>query len=81
MGGSKSPSTNGAANLIVLCGSGTTGCHGWVEKHRADSKRDGLLVASTREPADVPVRLNGTWWMLTDDGERVHPPPEVMDTL
>ncbi|WP_431728640.1 hypothetical protein [Verrucosispora sp. TAA-831] len=29
------PDTNTPPNLIVLCGSATTGCHGWVESRRA----------------------------------------------
>lgn len=74
MGGSKDPKTNSASNLIVLCGSGTSGCHGLVEKNRADSRRDGLIVSSRCDPASVPVLLNGTWWMLTDDGDRIPAP-------
>jgi hypothetical protein len=39
MGGSRNESTYiKPANLIVLCGSGTTGCHGWVESNRDRSK-------------------------------------------
>lgn len=75
MGGSRDPKTNSASNLIVLCGSATSGCHGKVEKNRADSKRDGLIVSSWSDPASVPILLNGTWWTLTDDGDRL-PSPE-----
>ena len=74
MGGSKDPKTNSASNLIVLCGSGTSGCHGKVEKNRADSKRDGLLVASWGDPASAPILLKGTWWLLTDDGQKIPAP-------
>lgn len=33
-----------AANLIILCGSGTTGCHGWVESNRREARALGFLV-------------------------------------
>ena len=32
------------ANLIILCGSGTTGCHGWVESQRREAREQGFLV-------------------------------------
>jgi len=76
MGGSKDPRSNYASNLLILCGSGTSGCHGLVERNRRDSHRDGLIVSSRCNPAAVPILLNGIWWMLTDDGERV-PAPDI----
>jgi len=75
MGGSKDPSTNGAANGIVLCGSGTTGHHGWVESHRAEALALGLLVSrhGRQCPDEVPVSFDGgrTWLYLADDGSRL----------
>ena len=35
-----------ASNLILLCGSGTTGCHGWVHANPAQAYEEGLLVLS-----------------------------------
>ena len=32
------------ANGLLLCGSGTTGCHGWVESHPADAARYGWVL-------------------------------------
>jgi len=49
------------SNLLAVCGSGTTGCHGWIEAHPAHG--DG-------EPAHVPVFLRpvyGPWWYILDD--------------
>jgi hypothetical protein len=43
-------------NGVSLCGSGTTGCHGWVHAHPAAAYRLGLLVHSWDDPAQVPVR-------------------------
>lgn len=31
-------------NTVVLCGSGTTGCHGWVTGHPDDAEAEGLYV-------------------------------------
>lgn len=45
MGGTRDPEINSSTNLILLCGSGTTGCHGWVESRRATAKNWGLLLS------------------------------------
>ncbi len=58
MGGSRSVVwMNRAANLVTLCGSGTTGCHGWVENHRALAYEQGWLVSRLRLPipSEVPI--------------------------
>jgi hypothetical protein len=69
-GGSHQPD-----NLILLCGSGTTGCHGWVHAHPAAARDFGWLLKSTENPLDVPVayaRQEGgfTEYWLTADGRR-----------
>ena len=69
MGGTKRRDT--AAGLIVLCGTGTTGCHGWVESHRAEARDLGLLVPLTGVPELVPVKTIHGLVLLTDDGRRV----------
>lgn len=57
------------ANLVRLCGSGTTGCHGWVHAHPMESKRFGWIVPGWVDPRDVPVRdWRGDWLLLLDDG-------------
>lgn len=70
MGGSRWPGINAPANLLTLCGSGTTGCHGWVEHHPEWAKAHGWSVSRTWadgrlliDPADVAV---WTWrgWVL-----------------
>ena len=55
-GGSKDPVTNSPVNLIVLCGTGTTECHGWVESHRVKAQRLGFAVAQWQDPELVPVQ-------------------------
>ena len=44
-------------NRIMLCGSGTTGCHGWVHSHPKLSRDDGWIVSRhAADPAVIPVR-------------------------
>jgi hypothetical protein len=70
-GGSSLVWVNLPANLLILCGSGTTGCHGWVESHRDAARRAGFLVPRIGRfvSADIPVdhRVHG-WCTLTDAG-------------
>lgn len=35
-----------AENLVWVCGSGTTGCHGWIHANPAAATALGLLVSS-----------------------------------
>lgn len=44
-----------AANLILLCGSGTTGCHGWVHANPALSYEMGWLLKGWQTPEVEPV--------------------------
>jgi hypothetical protein len=69
MGGSHRPDTDSVANALALCGSGTTGCHGWVESNRDEARRLGFLVASHDDPQFVPVALHLSRWVaLHHDG-------------
>lgn len=66
-GGQWSPS-----NVLDACGSGTTGCHGWIESHREWAYARGLLLPRGTIPDTEPVRLchpvNGpAWWVLNLD--------------
>jgi hypothetical protein len=55
-------------NLITMCGSGTTGCHGWA--HTATERYDlGWLVHRWDEPSEIPlVDLAGRTFLLTEEG-------------
>lgn len=79
MGGSKDPVTNSAANLLRLCGSGTTGCHGYIEANRSEALRLGHLVRQGQNPADVPVLLLQHGWCLLDNAGAVKPCPPPTD--
>lgn len=46
MGGTNRVWVNQAANGVLLCGSGTTGCHGWIERNRQAAFDAGFLVSA-----------------------------------
>lgn len=68
-------------NLILLCGSGTTGCHNWVHSNPALAKISGYIVATwVTDVSSVPVMVNVAgdlegghleWMLLSAEGERV----------
>lgn len=49
------------ANLVSLCGSGSTGCHGYVEENRAACYVLGWLVPNGASPEQWPVLRMGSW--------------------
>lgn len=64
------------SNLVRLCGSGTTGCHGWVHANVAAATDAGYIVRTNADPATV--RLEHSRYaevFLADDGEvyGIHP--------
>lgn len=69
MGGSKHPSINMPSNLLLLCGSGTTGCHHEIESNRAAARDDGFLLWRSQNPAEVPVTV--AIWPASDNTEAV----------
>jgi len=70
MGGSRLTSANSISNLMLLCGSGTTGCHGEVESRRKNAVAEGFIVPRPASPESTPVLYQGhTWVLLTVDGE------------
>ena len=71
MGGSRLLHT--MANLVTLCGSATTGCHGEVESDRETSTRLGWLVPHGVTPEQWPV------WRWTADGHRWEQPGDTWE--
>ncbi|WKW87090.1 HNH endonuclease [Microbacterium phage Nicole72] len=59
---------NSPSNLIALCGSGTTGCHGGVHAKVALARERGHIVPSWGTPALVPVLTWRGLLLLDDDG-------------
>lgn len=64
------------ANILVLGGTGTTGCHGVITQYPALATAEGFAVPSWADPAQWPVKRYvrteyGTTrqvWVLLDDG-------------
>ena len=70
MGGSREASINDPANLLTLCGSGTTQCHGFVESHPGWSRDHGYSVSFYgTAPPRVPVWTWRGWVLLLTSGE------------
>jgi hypothetical protein len=71
-GGRTAPS-----NLQLLCGSGTTGCHGWRTENLRAALEDGWRVPAGQDPREWPARrwlrtrvgtLRAAWVLYDDEG-------------
>jgi hypothetical protein len=59
MGGTRRTDIHDMPSLLVLCGDGTTGCHGWVEARRPGMEERGLWVRHGKtDPEHVPLILS-----------------------
>jgi hypothetical protein len=81
MGGTTDPAVNTLSRLLIVCGDGTKGCHGWIENlERGAAYELGYLVRRGQAPADVPVVLaSGRRVMLDDLGPWYLRPPDGRD--
>lgn len=68
-GGTSDPAINSPANLILLCGSATTGCHGIAESRDQTMHARGFWLNTWENPATFPVdhAVHG-WVLLLEDG-------------
>lgn len=68
--GRSGPDPHRASNLVVLCGTGTTGCHGWVTEHPAEAYLNGWSVRRTgiQTTEDTPVLTHSGWVVLNNEG-------------
>ncbi|SDD42756.1 hypothetical protein [Auraticoccus monumenti] len=69
MGGSRQVNT--LSRLVVLCGTGTTGCHGWITEHPAEAYATGWLIRklSPDDPEQIPlVTVYGERFFLLHSG-------------
>jgi hypothetical protein len=67
------------SNILKLCGSATTGCHGWIEKHRADAEILGYLLPKLNpdiDPETEPIFIHEFGWVLLGDNGSITPCPE-----
>jgi hypothetical protein len=69
MGGTNDPRINGMANLLTLCGTGTTGCHGYIESHRDEARETGYLLRSVEDAPTTPVLAFVGWLTFSDEIE------------
>lgn len=66
MGGTNWFGSNLPSNLMAVCGSGTTGCHGWIESHRFEAMALGYLVSRYQDPSAVPAQIGDRMALLTN---------------
>ena len=67
MGGTHRPETNYPSNLMALCGTGTSGCHGYLESNRTEAMDYGFIVPQYEIPSNVPVKTYTHGWVYLDD--------------
>lgn len=82
MGGTSRVDVSSLAALVTLCGSGTTGCHGYLTEHPEEAYATGWAIrrSSPELASEVPlVDLEGRQFFLTDEGDLIFTgrPPEV----
>jgi hypothetical protein len=66
MGGTSRADVNSLAALVLACGDGILGCHGYVEHNRTWARERGLLVPQSADPALMPMILPGGRVVLLD---------------
>lgn len=58
------------SNCLLVCGTGTTGCHGRIHANPAWAYENGYMVRrlGIRTPEDTPVLTRSGWVLLDNDG-------------
>lgn len=84
-GGTSLADINDLCNLLLICGTGTTGCHGFIERERVWARLRGFIVPRGRhgvitamtDPAQVPLVLrSGRRVLLHRTEPLLLPPPD-----
>jgi hypothetical protein len=80
MGGTRAEWINEPANLLTLCGSGTTQCHGVVEHAPEWAEAHGYSVRrwQAEQVATVPVWTWRGWVLLPDGADEWTPAGQVV---
>ncbi|SNR32822.1 hypothetical protein [Blastococcus mobilis] len=69
MGGTRAVDIHDPANLLAVCGNGTRGCHGWIERNRVAAMEQGWLLGSGADPVSRACTLrDGRTVLLRVDG-------------
>jgi len=75
MGGTSLPGAHRLSLLVLVCGSGTTGCHGHLESRRRDAQALGWLISKfeAADPQTIPLRWADSTrtTCLLDDGQKI----------
>lgn len=66
MGGSKDPVSGSAANGLWV----HPACHSKIESQRSWAFDRGYLVKQSDDPRTAPIKINGLWWLLDEEGNR-----------
>lgn len=61
MGGTSRRGIGHPANGVALCGSGTTGCHGWTEAHPTLARWLGWRLEAGEDPVGAPFWTRHGW--------------------
>lgn len=80
MGGTSRTEVSGLAALVTLCGSGTTGCHGYITAHPEEAYETGWAIrrSSAEHASEIPLLdLDGRQFFLTDEGDLVYVQREI----
>lgn len=70
MGGSRDERINDPRNIVRVCGSGVSGCHGEIEGNRSAAKDTGWLIPSLAHLDTPLITIHGTRIVLSADGGR-----------
>lgn len=75
MGGTRDPLASHPSNIVLLCGSGVSGCHGWLENsQRGEALALGWIIpqqtnGERTDPRDWPVWVDTLdSWMIPGPG-------------
>jgi hypothetical protein len=62
--------TDHISNLVLLCGSGVTGCHGLVHSRQLEGHADGWLISTYEDPQFLGItHWSGELRILLPSGE------------
>jgi len=73
---------HGVENVVLICGSGTTQCHGWAHANPAAARAVGLIIRTTvADVSAVPLLIvdrsvspDPFYVRLTASGDRIYVP-------
>ena len=75
MGGTSRAEVNDLAALVTLCGSGTTGCHGYITAHPEEAYATGWAIrrSTTEHASEIPLTdFDGRQLFLTEEGGLIY---------